>query len=102
MRPAGAVHIGRRRPGGPHALVTGRGVFDWDRTAQRFCLRLVHPGESVDSIRTQTGFSFDVSDDVRETPPPDEASLAAIRGPIAEQVAGFYPEFASRVWSVAA
>jgi glutaconate CoA-transferase subunit B len=51
------------RPGGPHALVTGRAVFAFDRTAARFRL---------------------------------------VRGEIAPKVLSFYPEFAGRVWGLAA
>ena len=49
---------GVHRPGGPHALVTGRAVFDFDRTAARFRLVSVHPGETIETIRAATGFAF--------------------------------------------
>jgi len=90
------------RPGGPHALVTGRGVFDFDKTKARFRLRLYHPGESVESIRAATGFDFDVDPDVGETPLPLAERLECIRTKIAPQVLEFYPEFAGRVWGLAA
>lgn len=90
------------RPGGPHALVTGRAVFDFDKVAERFRLRSIHNGESVDSVREATGFAFDVSDDVGETPAQSAERLARIRERIAPQVLAFYPEFASRVWGLAA
>ncbi|MEM9736641.1 MAG: CoA transferase, partial [Pseudomonadota bacterium] len=38
------------RPGGCHALVTGRCVFSFDRDAARFRLATLHPGESAESI----------------------------------------------------
>ncbi|MEM7742959.1 MAG: CoA-transferase [Pseudomonadota bacterium] len=89
------------RPGGPHALVTGKAVFDFDRTRGRFVLKTVHEGETVDSIRDATGFDFDVGD-VGPTPLPSADRLARIRGEIAGKVATFYPEFANRVWGLAA
>jgi len=90
------------RPGGPRALVTGRSVFDFDRAAARFRLRLCHPGETVESIRAATGFDFDVDPDVGETPLPPPVRLDLIRSKIAPQILEFYPEFAGRVWGLAA
>ncbi|MEM1297988.1 MAG: CoA-transferase [Pseudomonadota bacterium] len=90
------------RPGGPHALVTGRAVFGFDRERARFRLQTVHAGETVDSIREMTGFDFDVADDVEETPVPSGTRLARIRDEIAPQILTFYPEFAKRIWGLAA
>lgn len=89
------------RPGGPHALVTGKAVFDFDKAAARFRLRQVQPGETVDGVREATGFEFDIGD-VAETPAPSPARLARIRAEIAPRVLRFYPEFAGRVWGLAA
>ena len=58
------------RPGGPYALVTNRCLFMFDKARGRFRLESVHPGESVESIRENTGFDFDVPDEVPETPAP--------------------------------
>ncbi len=89
------------RPGGPRALVTGRAVFDFDSARARFQLNSVHPGETVDSIREATGFTFDARD-VVETPHPSSERLERIRNDIAPKVLEFYPQFASRVWGLAA
>ncbi len=89
------------RPGGPHALVTNRCVMDFDREKARFRLVSSHPGETVDSIREATGFDFDVGE-VVETALPSEARLRTIRDEIAPQILTFYPEFAGRVWGLAA
>ena len=43
------------RPGGPHALVTNRCLFMFDKARGRFRLESIHPGESVESIRDNTG-----------------------------------------------
>lgn len=98
----GASPANVHRPGGPHALVTGRCVMTWDREKRRFRLLSVHPGETVESVQAATGFDFDVDEGVHETPLPSESRLEAIRTKIAPQVAQFYPEFATRVWNVAA
>lgn len=90
------------RPGGPKHLVTNRCVMDFDDERARFELRSCHPGETVASIREATGFHFDVGVDVDETPLPAAERLARIRNDIAPQILTFYPEFASRVWGLAA
>ena len=89
------------RPGGPHALVTGRAIFHFDRERGRFRLDRVHPGETIENVRAQTGFDFDIGE-VTQTPEPSPERLARIRGDIAPQILTFYPEFAGRVWGLAA
>jgi glutaconate CoA-transferase subunit B len=86
------------RRGGPHALVTGRAVFGFDRTHGRFRLRSVHPGETASTIRRATGFTYDEPDVVPTTPEPGPETLALIRGPVAAAVGETYPNFASRVF----
>lgn len=85
------------RPGGPYALVTGRCVFAFDRERSRFRLTSVHPGHTVAEIREQTGFEFDVSSEITETPAPDRETLALIRGPVGEAVGKVYPAFRTRL-----
>jgi glutaconate CoA-transferase subunit B len=89
------------RPGGPVALVTGRCVFSFDRTAARFRLETVHPGETVEGIRANTGFEFDLADPVEQTPEPDAAALALLRGEVGRAIAETYPAFAARVLGIA-
>ena len=89
------------RTGGPHALVTGRCVFDFDNAAKRFRLRSVHPGHTVDEIHEHTGFEFETPDQVPETPAPDDATLTLLRGPVAAAVAERYPSFATKVFGTA-
>lgn len=98
----GVSEAGVHRPGGPRHLVTNRCVMDFDQQAAQFRLRLCHSGETVESIRTATGFDFDVAEDVDETPMPSPERLGRIREHIAPQILTFYPEFASRVWGLAA
>lgn len=85
------------RPGGPLALVTGRCVFNFDRDQRRFRLASVHPGHSLEEVRDNTGFDFECPAHVPDTPAPDAALLAAIRGQIREQIAETYPRFASQL-----
>lgn len=86
------------RTGGPHALVTGRCVFDFDDTAKRFRLQSVHPGHTVDEVHEHTGFDFDTPDNVPETPAPDAATLALLRGEVADAVTERYPSFATKIF----
>ena len=85
------------RPGGPHALVTGLCVFDFDRGRRRFRLASVHPGHNIDEVRANTGFAFDEPAAVAETAPPDAESLALIRTSVGREIAEIYPQFANRL-----
>ena len=90
------------RRGGPKALVTNRAVFSFDAAAARFRLESVHNGETPDSVAAATGFGFDRAPEIAETPAPSAERLERIRRHIAPKVAQFYPQFAARVWGVAA
>ena len=90
------------RPGGPHALVTNLCVMRFDRAAGRFTLESVHPGHTLEEVRDNTGFDFDVAADLAQTPLPDRETLALIRGAVARDIAGPYPEFARAVLGHAA
>ena len=90
------------RPGGPYALITNLCLFDFDRQRARFQLRSVHPGHSLEEVRDQTGFYFDLPEDgvVPFTPVPDAATLETIRGPVVRRLAEVYPTFAARVFDL--
>jgi len=90
------------RRGGPKALVTNRAVFSFDPQWGRFQLESVHGGNTRESVTKATGFEFDFAPDVIETPAPSDERLERLRQDIAPKVAGFYPEFAARVWGIAA
>ena len=89
-----------RRPGGPHALVTGRCVFAFDRDRGRFRLQSVHPGHGVEEVVANTGFEFDLPEAVPETPSPSPESLALIRGRVGAAIAETYPRFAAEVLGI--
>jgi glutaconate CoA-transferase subunit B len=90
------------RAGGPIALLTNLCLFDFDRARGRFALRSVHPGHTLEEVRDQTGFDFDVPAQLPTTPAPDRQRLGMLRGPVAQQIAGVYPAFARQVFGVAA
>ncbi len=83
------------RRGGPVALVTGRAQFGFDRTAGRFRLDSVHPGETAESIAAATGFGYDRADPVATTPEPDPQDRALLGGQVADELAETYPAFAA-------
>ncbi len=90
------------RRGGPQALLTGKALFFWHAEARRFRLASVHPGETAQAVRANTGFDYDAPEDVARTAQPTAAELALLRGPVAGEIAANYPEFAHKVWGIAA
>lgn len=99
---AGTSPANHYRSGGPYALVTRRCVFAFDKARGRFRLASRHPGHSVAEIEAETGFAFDLPNEVPETRAPDDETLTLIRGPVAEAVAETYPAFAARVFGIEA
>jgi glutaconate CoA-transferase, subunit B len=96
---------GVHRPGGPVALVTNLCLFGFDRARGRFVLRSLHPGHTLEEVRDQTGFDFDVPElrpggVLPTTEVPDATRLALLRGPVARQMAGVYPAFARQVFGI--
>ncbi len=90
------------RPGGPIGLLTNLCWFSFDKARRRFALETVHPGHTVEEVRDNTGFDFDMKPNVGTTALPDAATLATIRGPIARQIAEAYPRFVAQVFPDAA
>ncbi len=93
----GTSDAGVFRPGGPQALLTGLGLFAFDKTRRMFRLDSVHPGHTLEEIRDHTGFEFDCPDHVPATAAPDASLLAAIRNRIRGDIAETYPHFAARL-----
>jgi glutaconate CoA-transferase subunit B len=58
-------------------VVTDLGILEPDDG--ELTLTRVHPGVSADQARAATGWKLRVADDVRETEPPTDAELAALR-----------------------
>jgi len=90
------------RRGGPQALLTGKALFAWQADKRRFRLESVHPGCSAEAVRAATGFDYDAPETVNSTPTPTEEDLAQLRGPVAAEIAANYPQFARKVWGLAA
>ncbi len=98
----GPRHDGVHRPGGPIGLLTNLCWFSFDRARRRFVLETVHPGHTVEEVRDNTAFEFDLGGGVGPTALPDADVLAAIRGPIARRIGEAYPRFVKQVFPDAA
>ena len=93
----GRSEPGVHRPGGPVGLITNLCCFDFVRASGRFRLRSLHPGHTLEAVRDQTGFDFEVPEVVPVTPEPSAERLALLRGTVATQVADIYPAFAQQL-----
>jgi glutaconate CoA-transferase subunit B len=85
------------RSGGPHALLTGLGLFDFDAARPGFRLRSIHPGHDLTEITNATGFAFAHDAAPAVTPPPDKATLALLRSRVLDELAETYPDFAAQL-----
>lgn len=83
------------RKGGPHALLTGKGLFSFDAARPGFHLQTLHEGHTLEDVTQATGFAFTHDSTVAQTAPPDAQTLALIRGRIIDELHETYPDFAS-------
>jgi glutaconate CoA-transferase subunit B len=65
--------------GGPTAIVTTLAVLRFPDGGGEAFLASVHPGHTVEEVRSLTGWDLRVADGVGETPPPTAEELAHIR-----------------------
>lgn len=93
----GVSDEGVYRTGGPIALLTGKGLFRFDKTRPGFDLESVHPGHDLEDIRQATGFQFRHDSTPKQTALPDRATLNLLRGRVFDEVAEAYPEFAAQM-----
>jgi glutaconate CoA-transferase, subunit B len=76
-------HIAGARPrhrtgGGPAVVVTGLGVYRFDKGGEMY-LASLHPGVELDDVVTNTGWDMKVADDLEVTPAPTEHELSVMR-----------------------
>ena len=90
----GVSDPGVYRKGGPYALLTSMALFMFDPQVGRFRLVHTHAGHTLEDVKAQTGFDFDVDPDLRTTPEPDPETLALLRGRVLEELKETYPDFA--------
>ena len=86
------------RPGGPKFLVTELCLMSFNSKSQIFRLESVHPGRTVEEVQDNTGFEFDIPENITSTPEPEEKWLHTLRTQVRVEIGYTYPAFASRVF----
>lgn len=67
---------------GPKWIVSPLCIFDFDPKTDTARLAALMPGATVEQIRENTGFHFEVSDELHTIEPPTEDELGLLRGEI--------------------
>ena len=88
------------RRGGPKFLVTELCLMSFNAERARFRLESVHPPHTLEEVRDNTGFDFDVADTVLVTPQPEVDRLDILRSRVGMEIGSTYPGFASRVFGI--
>jgi glutaconate CoA-transferase subunit B len=65
--------------GGPRYCITPLAVLDFEPRSKRLRLRSVHPGTTVEEVRSQTGFELVIPEAVPTTEEPSDAELDILR-----------------------
>ena len=65
--------------GGPSKVITSMGIFSFDPESHEMVLNSYHPGITINRIKSETGWPLKVAANARETLPPTEMELAAVR-----------------------
>jgi len=86
------------RPGGPKALVTELCLMTFHPKIARFRLETIHPGHTLEEILDNTGFEFDIPDDIPTSAEPTQTELTLLRTRISREIAKTYPVFAGQVF----
>lgn len=65
--------------GGPSRVITSMGVFGFEPNSREMALISHHPGITIEQVKNETGWPLRMANDVRETLPPTDAELTAVR-----------------------
>lgn len=65
--------------GGPTVVVTDIGILEPDRETKALTMTRLHPGKTRKEARDATGWELQFADDLRETRPPAQDELEALR-----------------------
>ncbi len=76
--PAWRKTVGLRR-GGPSRVISSLGIFGFDPVSCEMVLESVHPGVTVEEVKSQTGWAVRVRPDLAETPEPSREELDVLR-----------------------
>lgn len=64
---------------GPTTVVTDLGTYGFDEETGEMTLLTLHPGVTLEDVRSNTGWEPEISDELGETPAPTEEELRLIR-----------------------
>jgi glutaconate CoA-transferase, subunit B len=67
------------RYGGPSRVISSLGIFGFDPASCEMVLESVHPGVTVEEVRSQTGWAVRVRPDLGQTPEPSRNELDVLR-----------------------
>ena len=65
--------------GGPSRVITSMGVFGFEPDSREMVLISHHPGITIEQVQNETGWPLRLANDIRETLPPTDAELTAVR-----------------------
>jgi glutaconate CoA-transferase subunit B len=68
------------RGAGPVRVITDLGVLEPDPESAKLILTALHPGVTVEEVRSETGWALEIADELVETTPPTERELTTLRG----------------------
>jgi glutaconate CoA-transferase subunit B len=68
------------RGAGPVRVITDLGVLEPDPVSAKLILTALHPGVTVEEVRSETGWTLEIADELVETTPPTERELTTLRG----------------------
>jgi len=64
---------------GPYRVITDLCVMGYSDREKRMEVLSLHPGVSIDDVKSKTGFAVDASSELVETPPPTDQELDVLR-----------------------
>jgi glutaconate CoA-transferase subunit B len=71
--------------GGPHCIITTKGLMFFDDETKEAYLQAYYPGEDIDNIKENTGWDLDIADDVYELDEPSQEEVRLLREEIDPQ-----------------
>ena len=75
----GREAAGLPRDTGPHRVITELAVLGFHPSTKRMMLLSVHPGVTVEQVKSATGFELETADDVTRTAEPTDDELLILR-----------------------
>jgi glutaconate CoA-transferase subunit B len=64
---------------GPHRVITDLCVMDFHPQTKRMRVKSLHPGKTLEQVRSATGFELEVCDPLTATVEPNEQQLTVLR-----------------------